>query len=292
MAFAAFLAWGEQPSWSQWLAHREPVASRDGKPRECPGILPVRCWGRQTSVARRQNLLPKRGDPVSLLTGDFGTGKSLAAKRALQAAIAALQNRQATAIPVFIQADELEGSLQAAVRQYASELGDPQTEGVFLVVDGLEEAGVGGALSILGETRVLVETWPGSRALVTSRALPVPTPIEEERPLPPLSRRAADDLIARVSGRGSSPALSTGWAQPVQEAIDRPLFAILLGGYLREQTPELPHSLGDLISLLVARSLPAAGLRRPPSSADPPAASGCHYTARWGPNSSQRGWRS
>ena len=124
---------------------------------------------------------------------------------------------------MFIQADELEGSLQAAVRQYASELGDPQTEGVFLVVDGLEEAGVGDALRILDETRVLVETWPGSRALVTSRALPVPTPIEEERPLPPLSSRAADDLIARVSGRGSTPALSTGWAQPVQE-VDLPRF--------------------------------------------------------------------
>ena len=207
------------------------------------------------------DLLPKRGDPISLLTGDFGTGKSLAAERALQAAIAASQNRQATAIPVFIQADELEGSLQAAARQYASELGDPKTEGVFLVVDGLEQAGVGDALRILDETRILVETWPGSRALVTSRPLPVPTPIEEARPLPPLSNQAADDLIARVSGRASTPALSYGWPQPIEEATARPLFAILLGGYLREQTLELPRSLGDLISLLVDRSLLAAGFR-------------------------------
>ena len=206
------------------------------------------------------DLLPKRGRPISLLTGDFGIGKSLAAERALQAAIAASQEGQATAIPVFVQAAELKGPLEPAVRRQASELGDPRIEGVYLVVDGLEQAGVGDALRILDEARVLVETWPGSRALVTSRALPVPTPIEEERPLPPLSSRAADDLIARVSGRGGTPALSTGWAQPVQEAIARPLFAILLGGYLREQTPKIPRSLGDLISLLVARSLLAAGL--------------------------------
>ena len=205
-------------------------------------------------------LLPTRRHPISLLTGDFGIGKSLAAERALQAALAASEEGQATAIPVFVQADKLVGPLEPAVRQHASELGDPRIEGVFLVVDGLEQAGVGDALRILDETRALVETWPGSRALVTSRALPVPTPIEEERPLPPLSSRAADDLITRVSGRGGTAALSTGWPQPVQEAIARPLFAILLGGYLREQTPELPRSLGDLISLLVDRSLLAAGL--------------------------------
>ena len=205
-------------------------------------------------------LLPTRRHPISLLTGDFGMGKSLAAERALQAAIASSREGQARAIPVFVEADKFGGPLEPAVRRHASELGDPRIEGVYLVVDGLEQAGVGDALRILDEVRVLVESWPGSRALVTSRALPVPTPIEEERPLPPLSSRAADDLIARVSGRGGTPALSTGWAQPVQEAIVRPLFAILLGGYLREQTPEVPRSLGDLIGLLVARSLLAAGL--------------------------------
>ena len=54
--------------------------------------------------------------------------------------------------------------------------------------------------------------------------------------------------------------LPTGWPQPVKEAIARPLFAILLGGYLREQTQVLPRSQGDLISQLVDRSLLAAGL--------------------------------
>ena len=54
--------------------------------------------------------------------------------------------------------------------------------------------------------------------------------------------------------------LAHGWLQPVQEAIARPLFAILLGGYLREQTPVLPRSQADLISQLVDRSLQAAGL--------------------------------
>lgn len=205
-------------------------------------------------------LLPTRRHPISLLTGDFGMGKSLAAERALQAAIASSRQGQARAIPVFVHADKLGGPLEPAVCRHASELGDPRSEGVFLVVDGLEQAGVGDALRILDETRVLVETWPGSRALVTSRPLPVPTPLEEARPLPPLSNQAADDLIARVSGRLSTPALSYGWPQPVQEATARPLFAILLGGYLREQTPEMPRSLGDLISLLVARSLSAARL--------------------------------
>ena len=207
------------------------------------------------------DLLPKHSHPVSLLTGDFGIGKSLAAERALQAAIAASQEGQATAIPVFVQADELVGPLEAAVRQLATELGDPGTDGVFLVVDGLEQAGVGDALRILNETRALVETWPGTLALVTSRALAVPTPIEEARPLPPLSDQAAQDLVARVSGRTVTPAVAYGWPQPVKEAIARPLFAILLGGYLREQTPVLPRSQADLISQLVDRSLLAAGLQ-------------------------------
>ena len=205
-------------------------------------------------------LLPTRGHPISLLTGDFGIGKSLAAERALQAAIAASQEGQATAIPVFVEADELAGPLEAAVRQHAAELGDPRIEGAYLVVDGLEQAGVGSALRILGETRALVEAWPGTLAVVTSRVLPVPTPIEEARPLPPLSEQAAHDLIARVSGQAVTPGLAHGWPQPVKEAIARPLFAILLGGYLREQTPVRVRSQADLIRQLVDRSLVTAGL--------------------------------
>ena len=205
-------------------------------------------------------LLPRRDRPISLLTGDFGIGKSLAAERALQAAIAASKEGQPRGIPVFVQADELEGPLEAAVRQHATKLGDPRIEGAFLVVDGLEQAGVSDALRILNETRALVEAWPGTLALVTSRTLPISTPIEEAQPLPPLSDQAAHDLISRVSGRAVTPALAYGWPQPVKEAIARPLFAILLGGYLREQIQELPRSKGDLISQLVDRSLQAAGL--------------------------------
>ena len=237
-------------------------------------------------------LLPTHRHPISLLTGDFGIGKSLAAERALQAAIAASKEGQARGVPVFVQADELEGPLEAAVRQHATKLGDPRIEGAFLVVDGLEQAGVSDALRILNETRALVEAWPGTLALVTSRALPVPTPIEEARPLPPLSDQAAHDLIARVSGRAFTPALAYGWPQPVKEAIARPLFAILLGGYLREQIQELPRSQGDLISQLVDRSLQAAGLHDGRAQPILGRASGCHYTARWWPNSSQRGRRS
>ena len=111
--FAASPAWGEWPSWSQWVAHREPVAFRDGKQQEFQGILPFRCWGRHDIGSAPPDLLPTRGHPISLLTGDFGIGKSLAAERALQTAIAASQEGQTTAIPVFIQADELVGPLQA-----------------------------------------------------------------------------------------------------------------------------------------------------------------------------------
>ena len=225
-----------------------------------PRDIALQMLGQTDIGSAPPELLPTRGHPISLLTGDFGIGKSLAAERALQTAIAASQEGQATAIPVFIQADELVGPLQAAVLQHATELGDPRTEGAFLVIDGLEQAGVGDALRILNETRTLVETWSGTLALVTSRALPIPTPIEEARPLPPLSDQAVQDLITRVSGRAGTPALASDWPQPVQEAIARPLFAILLGGYLREETPELPRSLGDLISQLVDRSLLAAGL--------------------------------
>ena len=225
-----------------------------------PRDIALQMLGQTDVGSAPPELLPTRGRPMSLLTGDFGIGKSLAAERALQAAIAASQEGQATAIPVLVQADELVGPLEAAVRQRATELGDPGIEGAFLVVDGLEQAGVGDALRILNETRALVETWPGTLALVTSRALPVPTPIEEARPLLPLSDQAAHDLIARVSGRAITPALAYGWPKPVKEAIARPLFAILLGGYLREQTQELPRSQGDLISQLVDRSLQAAGL--------------------------------
>ena len=184
-----------------------------------PRDIALQMLGQTDVGSAPPELLPTRGRPMSLLTGGFGIGKSLAAERALQAAIAASQEGQARGIPVFVQADELVGPLEAAVRQHAIELGDPRIEGAFLVIDGLEQAGVSDALRILNETRALVEAWPGTLALVTSRALPVATPIEEARPLPPLSDQAAHDLIARVSGRAVTPALAYGWPHPSRKRL-------------------------------------------------------------------------
>ncbi|MFB8791800.1 MAG: hypothetical protein U7123_23890 [Potamolinea sp.] len=62
-------------------------------------------------------------------------------------------------------------------------------------------------------------------------------------------------LVERFAQQPISTFTASQWPQAVQDAIHRPLFAVLLGIYLHEVGMTVPKSLGELLSSLVERAL-------------------------------------
>lgn len=111
--------------------------------------------------------LAKMGPVV--LEGDFGSGKSMVAERWYGEAVADALKNDHSAIPIYLEAQSVKGSLIDAVREEAKQLADPRLAGIRLVLDGLDEFGSARAERLLNEARALRYTWPKCQILATAR---------------------------------------------------------------------------------------------------------------------------
>ena len=112
-------------------------------------------------------VLPDPSHPMRILRGDLGAGKSLAGERFHQSSIA-VQLADATArAPIYVRARDVTAGLSDYAVTAATGLGDPRQQGADLVLDGIDEAGVGVATDLIRQARELVRTWPSTRVLVT-----------------------------------------------------------------------------------------------------------------------------
>jgi hypothetical protein len=84
-------------------------------------------------------LLPDEDRPLRVLRGDMGVGKSIAAERFHQAAIAAQLTDATAPVPVYLRAREAGDDLEAKVLSRADGLGDPRQQGSIVVVDGIDD---------------------------------------------------------------------------------------------------------------------------------------------------------
>jgi len=227
-----------------------------GVPREQASVLAAD----QSVGAPSLELRPAGEEPVLLLIGDFGAGKSLVGERLFQDAITRAQDDVESPVPVRLDARSCVGQLRESVEESARGLGNPHTQGAAVIVDGADEAGVGPAAELLTEARVLAGTWPRTTVVVISRPLPALGEVEESVQMPLLSETEAYEIIGHFAGRTISQGAALGWPESVQKSICRPLFAVLLGTYLREQDARIPRSTGELLTSLVERSLEQAEL--------------------------------
>lgn len=202
-------------------------------------------------------LMPTPGQPLRIIVADFGAGKSLCLERALQQAIvAARSNDDAAATPVYVQAAKGLRLREEVMAQSAALRGF--SKNIFVVLDGLDEAGPAEALRLLDEARTLVESDVGARVLAASRPLPGLTNVEEIVRIPDLTGTAILEIAGRFAGRVLGSTDWYAWPQPVQEAARRPLFAIILGVWSGETHPYSPRSTGELLESVVSRALRAA----------------------------------
>ncbi|MBD2181861.1 hypothetical protein H6S82_00135 [Planktothrix sp. FACHB-1355] len=166
-------------------------------------------------------------------------------------------------MPVYLKAQKVAGQLQQAVEAQISKLGKSLSQGAAIIVDGADEAGSRLAADLLYEARILVNAWAKTTVVITSRPIPILVESEEAVKVPLISDQDAYALVERFSGQQITPYVTFKWPQSVHNAIHRPLFAILLGIYLRDRNMMAPNSEGELLSNLVERSLRQARASNP-----------------------------
>jgi nucleoside phosphorylase len=88
--------------------------------------------------------VPSDEQPLRVIIGEIGIGKSLRAERWHQQAILRVQLEPRAPIPVYIEAKEEIADLEAEIDRHAEGLGDWRTRGTALSLDRLECAGIGG----------------------------------------------------------------------------------------------------------------------------------------------------
>jgi len=203
--------------------------------------------------------MPTADRPVRVLQADLGAGKSLAGERFHQAAIAKQLTDATAPVPVYVRARDAAAGLAEAAVAASDGLGDPRQQGADIVLDGIDESGVGVAAELFRQARELARTWPATRILVTSRPLSILTEAEELAILPPLERSAANDLVGRFAGFEITPGREGGWPQNLRDAIRLPLFAVLLGAYFRRSGEHMPGSRGELLRSLVEDGIGRVG---------------------------------
>ena len=169
-------------------------------------------------------------EPVTVISGLMGVGKSTELERLHRAAIdEALKNPYAP-IPIRVKAAEIgNAALRGALSTHVEGLGDPSRVGVHLVIDGLDEAGVQ-----VSELSLRIATmqadWPNSIVMLGTRPEEVPKGVGEVG-VKPLAFDAAERLIETIDSHANR--LPTFRAE-VSEVLCRPLFAILFALNRRE----------------------------------------------------------
>ena len=201
-----------------------------------------------SSVGRFGGEIPDEG--VVVLSGDFGSGKSLAAERVHLEDVTAYAVSNDEAIPVFLRARRAMGGLEESLHRALPSGVDIFGRSFRLVLDGLDEVGFSRGAELLEESRILARSRPGSRVLITARP-GLRLREEEKHPMPELSDDALSDLSERLIGRRFA---LFDVPHPVKDAIRYPLFAII-ALQLQSKHAELPSSRALFLDTFVKQSL-------------------------------------
>jgi len=178
--------------------------------------------------------MSEQNDPVvsvpegqfRVLVAPMGAGKSEHASRWWDEGLSAVQADAEVEIPVWLDARRTVSGLEGAV---VSSIGRDPARPCRVVIDNLDGVSPREADQLLDEARQLVQTWPRTRVLATSRP-DVPVSDEELIKVEPWPVERGIDLVRIVAG-------DVGWSSWTTEAADlltSPLTAIAVAARLRE----------------------------------------------------------
>jgi len=195
---------------------------------------------------------------VRLVTGPLGAGKTLYANRLIQAAAESCLGEKDAPVPLYASGDSvaagrsLEESLLAQVPEPLQVL----ERGVVAVIDDVTRLSPGDVLGLLGEAQVFAMRSPRSTVTFIMESSQDLGEQWAQVPVKLLPEQAAAALVSSLSGVALTDVdVRYRWPKSVREAITTPLFAVLLGSYLRDASGRLPKSPVDTVAAIAARAL-------------------------------------
>lgn len=189
------------------------------------------------------------------IEADQGAGKTLAAHRLYQLAIRRALTESSAPYPIFLDARELQGSLRSHIELECKGYADPITQGVFLIVDGIDEADSGKAKQLQEQVAAICDISPNSTVIMCTRPIPQFTSGGKGIPVPTLTEEEVVDLIRRISGHDMEIRHLQGWPNSMKEVAKYPLFAIMIGARLRDNPDYAFSSRNQLIEELALEAL-------------------------------------
>ena len=195
---------------------------------------------------------------VHTLEGPLGSGKTLASQRMFQLAIIRALEDSSEPFPIFVTARDLHVPLKDYIEQECRGFADPFTQGVFVVVDGVDEKGAREGEELLRQASVYVDANPRATVLITTRSLSGIHTIGNLLTMPALDYDQVVDLIRKVSGQEFRLNNTYRWPSSMRDVARIPLFAVMIGAKLRDNPDLIFSSQTRLIELLAEDALQEA----------------------------------
>ena len=195
-------------------------------------------------------------DPgLHVVIGDQGSGKTLASRRLLQLSIERALEDSSEPFPIFIEARDIQGSLWETIDSRCQGYVDSQVQAVIVIIDGVDEIGASEANSLLQQMETYVRANPKTIAVVTTRLLPGMKSELPTIPMPTLDDEQIVALIQMVSGREAQTINPQFWESSLKESLKFPLFALMIGVRLRQNSEVLGLSGYKLVEHLAQAAL-------------------------------------
>ena len=180
-----------------------------------------------------------------------GSGKTLAAQRLYQLALANRLQDHSQPLPVFLNARNISGDLKDQIEGYAREQGTVYTQRVLVVIDGLDETGLHRANQLLSQAESYTDANQHVAAVVMTRPLPGFKSSEDTLVLEECNEEDFLFIASKIAGRKVNQV-----EIPFREYQSRlPLFATMVGAYLRQPIPIQGRTPSQIVSEMVRRVL-------------------------------------
>ena len=180
-----------------------------------------------------------------------GSGKTLAAHRLYQLALVNRLQDHSQPLPVFLNARSIGGELKDQIEEYTREQGTVYTQRVLIIIDALDETGRHKANQLLNQAESYTDANRNVAAVVIARPLPGLKLAEGQLVLPECSEEEFLSIASKIAER------EVRWVEiPFREYQSRlPLFATLVGAYLRQPQPIPGRTPSQIVSEMVRQVL-------------------------------------
>lgn len=203
-------------------------------------------------------LKPTDEKRLVVIEGEFGLGKSFAIDKIFLDLLLRAENEFEFPIPVSINAAQLDIDVQRFLEKIVLD----NSKRYWIIVDGMDEVSVPIASNILENMRIATERWENIRIILTSRPLSIFANIPEKVRMKGLSEEEALEVVNFINNQEKLYHFYN-LSKDIKVVIQRPLFTILLGLYLRKKNNLIPTTSGELLSYLIENALEKVEINEP-----------------------------